>query len=87
MNRNRLKGKAAVKYHIYDTVTEALKGCRSMEALKAALAARGIGMNTTLNAEGKPKGVVFTWRQRIFCRLSNRPFHDLCQALPKAGVG
>lgn len=60
VNRDRLKGKAAVKYRIYDTVTEAMQTCRSMEALKAALTARGIGMNITLNAEGKPKGVVFT---------------------------
>lgn len=60
VNRDRLKGKAAVKYRIYDTVTEAMQTCRSMEALKAALAARGIGMNITLNVEGKTKGVVFT---------------------------
>lgn len=60
VNRDRLKGKAAVKYRIYDAVNEALKGCRSMEALKAALSARGIGMNTVSNAEGKTKGVVFT---------------------------
>lgn len=60
VNRDRLKGKAAVKYRIYDAVTEALKNCRNMEALKTALAARGIGMNIVRNAEGKPKGVVFT---------------------------
>lgn len=60
VNRDRLKGKAAVKYRIYDAVNEALKGCRSMEALKAALSARGIGMNAVSNAEGKAKGVVFT---------------------------
>ena len=60
VNRDRLKGKAAVKYRVYDTVTEVLKTSRSMETLKAALAARDIGMNITFNAEGKPKGVVFT---------------------------
>lgn len=60
VNRDRLKGKAAVKYRIYDTVTEAMQTCCSMEALKAALSARGIGMNIVRNAEGKAKGIVFT---------------------------
>lgn len=60
VNRSRLKGKDATKYRIYDAVTETLKTCRSMEALKAALAARGIGMNIVCNTEGKAKGVVFT---------------------------
>lgn len=84
VNRDRLKGKAAVKYHIYDTVTEALKGCRSMEALKAALAARGIGMNTTLNAEGKPKGVVFTCGNISFGGYQidrSMTYSKLCQTL------
>lgn len=60
VNRDRLKGKAAAKYRIYDAINEALKGCRSMEALKTALFARGIEMNTVRNAEGKAKGIVFT---------------------------
>lgn len=60
VNRDRLKGKDAAKYRIYDAVIDAMKSCRSMEALKAALAARGIGMNIVRNAEGKAKGVVFT---------------------------
>lgn len=60
VNRDRLKGKAAAKYRIYDTINEVLNGCRSMEALKAALATRGIGMNTVCNADGKAKGIVFT---------------------------
>lgn len=60
VNRDRLKGKAAVKYRVYDAVNEALRVCRTMEALKAALSARGIEMNTVSNAGGKTKGVVFT---------------------------
>ena len=60
VNRHRLNGKDAAKYRIYDAVADAMKTCRSMEALKAALAARGIGMNIVRNAEGKTKGVVFT---------------------------
>lgn len=60
VNRSRLKGKDATKYRIYDAINEALKGCRSMDALKAALSAQGIGMNIVHNAEDKAKGVVFT---------------------------
>ena len=60
VNRPRLKGKDAAKYRIYDAVADAMKTCRSMEALKVALAAQGIGMNIVHNAEGKAKGVVFT---------------------------
>lgn len=60
VNCHRLKGKDAVKYRIYDAVADAMKTCRSMEALKVALSAQGIGMNIVHNAEGKAKGVVFT---------------------------
>lgn len=60
VNRHRLKGKDAAKYCIYDAVADAMKSCRSMEALKVALSAQGIGMNIVHNAEGKAKGVVFT---------------------------
>ncbi|WP_373803128.1 relaxase/mobilization nuclease domain-containing protein [Bacteroides heparinolyticus] len=84
VNRDRLKGKAAVKYRIYDTVTEVLQTCRSMEALKAALAARGIGMNITLNAEGKPKGVVFTCSNISFGGYQidrSMTYAKLCQSL------
>lgn len=84
VNRDRLKGKTAVKYRIYDTVTEVLQTCRSMEALKAALAARGIGMNITLNAEGKPKGVVFTYNNISFGGYQidrSMTYAKLCQSL------
>lgn len=84
VNRDRLKGKAAVKYRIYDTVTEAMQTCRNMEALKAALAARDIGMNITLNAEGKPKGVVFTCGNISFGGYQidrSMTYAKLCQSL------
>lgn len=84
VNRDRLKGKAAVKYRIYDAVNEALKGCRSMEALKAALSARGIGMNTVSNAEGKSKGVVFTCDNISFAGYQidrSMTYAKLCQSM------
>lgn len=84
VNRDRLKGKAAVKYRIYDAINEALKGCRSMEALKAALSARGIGMNTVSNAEGKTKGVVFTCDNISFAGYQidrSMTYAKLCQSM------
>ncbi|MEQ2407135.1 relaxase/mobilization nuclease domain-containing protein [Bacteroides ovatus] len=84
VRRDRLKGKAAAKYRIYDAVNEALKGCRSMEALKAALAARGIGMNIAHNAEGKAKGIVFTCDNISFAGYQidrSMTYAKLCQSL------
>lgn len=66
VNRERLKGRDAIKYHIHDAINEVLKDCRSMEALRAALATRGIGMSIIRNAEGKAKGVVFTCESLSF---------------------
>ncbi len=84
VNRDRLKGKDAIKYRIYDTVAGALQTCCSMEALQAALAARGVGMNITLNAEGKAKGVVFTCGNISFAgyRIDrSMTYARLCQSL------
>lgn len=84
VNRHRLKGKDAVKYRIYDAINEVLKGCRSMEALKAALSARGIGMNTVSNAEGRTKGVVFTCDNISFAgyRIDrSMTYAKLCQSM------
>lgn len=84
VNRDRLKGKAAAKYRIYDTVTEAMQTCRSMEALKAALSARGIGMNIVRNAEGKAKGVVFTCDNLSFAGYQidrSMTYAKLCQRM------
>lgn len=84
VNRDRLKGKAAAKYRIYDAINEALKGCHSMEALKAALSARGIGMNTVRNAEGKAKGIVFTCNNISFAGYQidrSMTYARLCQSI------
>lgn len=84
VNRDRLKGKAAVRYRIHDAVNEALKDCRSMEALKAALSARGIGMNAVSNAEGKTKGVVFTCDNISFAGYQidrSMTYAKLCRSL------
>ena len=84
VNRDRLKGKAATKYRIYDAINESLTGCRSMEKLKVALSARGIGMNIARNAEGKAKGIVFTCDNMSFAGYQidrSMTYAKLCQSL------
>ena len=55
-----------------------------MEALKAALAARGIGMNIALDVEGKSKGVVFTCDNLSFAGYQIDRFITYA-TLPKSG--
>ena len=84
VNRDRLKGRDAIKYRIHDAVNEALKDCRSMEALKAALATRRIGMNIFRNADGKAKGVVFTCDSLSFAGYQidrSMTYANLCQRM------
>ena len=72
VNRDRLKG------------NEVLKDCRSIEALKAALATRGIGMNIFRNADGKAKGVVFTCDSLSFAGYQidrSMTYANLCQRI------
>ena len=84
VNRDRLKGRDAIKYRIHDAVNEALKECRSMEALRAALATRSIGMSIIRNAEGKAKGVVFTCDSLSFAGYQidrSMTYAKLCQRM------
>ena len=84
VNRDRLKGRDTIKYRIHDTISEALKDCRSMEALRAALATRGIGMSIIRNADGKAKGVVFTCDSLFFAGYQidrSMTYTKLCQRM------
>ena len=84
VNRDRLKGRDAIKYRIHDVINEVLKDCRSIEALKAALATRGIGMNIFRNADGKAKGVVFTCDSLSFAGYQidrSMTYANLCQRI------
>ena len=84
VNRDRLKGRDAVKYRIHDAINEVLEDCRSMEALRAALATRGIGMSIIRNADGKAKGVVFTCESLSFAGYQidrSMTYTKLCQRL------
>ena len=84
VNRDRLKGRDVIKYCIHDAVNEALKDCRSMEALRTALANRSIGMNIICNADGKAKGVVFTCENLSFAGYQidrSMTYAKLCQRM------
>ena len=84
VNRDRLKGRDAIKYRIHDGINEALKDCRTMEALRTALATRGIGMNIIHNTDGKAKGVVFTCESLSFAGYQidrSMTYTKLCQRM------
>lgn len=84
VNRDRLKGRDAIKYRIHDAISEALKECRNMEALKTALATQGIGMSIIRNANGKAKGVVFTCDSLSFAGYQidrSMTYAKLCQRM------
>lgn len=84
VNRDRLKGRDTIKYRIHDTISEALKDCRSMETLRAALATRSIGMSIIRNADGKAKGVVFTCDSLSFAGYQidrTMTYTKLCQRM------
>lgn len=60
VNRDRLKGKDAAKYRMYDLITAALKGNHSWESLRQALAKSGITMDFIHKADGSIKGISFS---------------------------
>lgn len=63
VRRERLRGKDAMKYRLYDAVKDALKGCRSWDELRSRLAGKGIRMDLVqrTGADGKNRtGIVFS---------------------------
>ena len=60
VRRERLKGKDAIKYHLYDTITAALKDCITWQQLRKALSAKGISLDFVRNSDGSVRGVTFT---------------------------
>ena len=82
VRRERLRGKDAVKYRLYDAIKEAMKDCHDWRSLKAALEAKGIHMEVVqkTGANGRT-GVVFIYgkmtfaggqidRSLTYCRIS-----------------
>ena len=60
VRRERLKGKDAVKYRLYDTITAALKDCVTWDELRKLLATKGITLDFVRNSDGSIRGVTFT---------------------------
>lgn len=67
VRRERLRGKDAVKYHLYDTIREAMKSCHDWQSLRAALEAKGIRMEVVQKAGGGGRtGIIFTYGKMTF---------------------
>ena len=60
VNRDRLKGKDAAKYRMYDLITAALKECHTWDSLKLSLSKKGITMDFIHRADGSVKGISFS---------------------------
>ena len=64
VRRERLKGKDAVKYRLYDTITVALKESVTWGELKRLLTAKGISLDYVRNSDGSIRGVTCTDNER-----------------------
>lgn len=60
VRRSHLKGRDAVKYQLYDTISAVLSHCHDWQTLRTALAARGITMNLVQGDDGRICGIIFT---------------------------
>lgn len=60
VNRDRLKGKDAAKYRMYDLITAALKDCHTWDSLRQALSKKGITMDFIHRVDGSVKGISFS---------------------------
>lgn len=60
VRRGRLKGKDAIKYRMFDAITEVLKGCNDWDSFHAELSAMDISFNFVKGANGNIRGIVFT---------------------------
>lgn len=60
VRRDRLTGKDAIKYHLYDTITDALMDCISWQQLRRTLWAKGISLEFVRGCDGCVRGVTFT---------------------------
>ena len=60
VRRDRLTGKDAIKYHLYDIITATLKDCITWQQLRKALSEKGISLDFVRNSDGSVRGVTFT---------------------------
>ena len=67
VRRDRLRGKDAVKYRLYDAIREAIRFSRDWQSLRVALEAKGIRMEVVQKAGANGRtGVVFTYGRMTF---------------------
>ena len=78
VRRERLRGKDAVKYRLYDTIREAMKSCHDWQSLRAALEAKGIRMAVIqrVGGSGRDRNHFHLRKDDLF-RRSDRPEPDL----------
>ena len=67
VRRERLRGKDAVKYRLYDAIREAIKYNHDWQSLRLALEAKGIRMEVVQRAGGSGRtGIIFTYGNMTF---------------------
>lgn len=64
VRRERLKGKDAIKYRLYDEITAAIKESVSWDELRRLLATKGISLDFVKDKDGNIRGVTFTDSKR-----------------------
>ena len=60
VRRERLKGKDAIKYRLFDCITAAVKESVTWDELRKLLAAKGISLDFVKDKDGNIRGVTFT---------------------------
>ncbi len=64
VRRERLKGKDAIKYRLYDEIKAALNECFTWDELRRLLATKGISLDFVKDKDGSIRGVTFTDSKR-----------------------
>ncbi len=64
VRRERLKGKDAIKYRLYDEIKAALKECTTWDELRRLLATKGITLDFVKDKDCSIRGVTFTDSKR-----------------------
>ena len=64
VRRERLKGKDAVKYRLYDSITDVIKESVTWDELRKLLATKGISLDFVKDKDGNILGVTFTDSKR-----------------------
>jgi len=64
VRRERLKGKDAIKYRLFDSITAAVKESVTWDELRKLLAAKGISLDLVKDKDSNIRGVAFTDSKR-----------------------